>query len=110
MKCKILMRAGSDHRVPAQPPGSQLQFFEEDDQDVVVDPGTRNEEQEPDRSGLAERPPAPIERSHTAPELAPGVNSESAALESETAVSPASRSDESGRSRHQKRVRQSPPE
>ena len=33
-------------------------------------------------------------RSHTAPELAPGINSEGAALESETAVSPASRSDE----------------
>ena len=45
--------ASSDHRVPAQPPGSQLQFFEEDDQDVVVDPGTQNKEQEPDRSGLA---------------------------------------------------------
>ena len=102
--------ASSDRREPAQPPGSHLQFFEEDDQDVVVDPGTRNEEQESDRSGLAELPPAPRERSHTAPELAPGVNPEGAALESETAVSPASRSDESGRSRHQKRVRQSPPE
>ena len=44
--------ASSDLREPAQPPGSQLQFFEEDDQDVVVDPGTRNEEQEPDGSGL----------------------------------------------------------
>ena len=60
--------ASSDHRVPAQPPWSQLQFLE-DDQDVVVDPATRNGEQKPDRGGLAERPPAPRERSHTAPEL-----------------------------------------
>ena len=87
--------ASSDHRVPAQPPGSQLQFYEENDQDVMMDPGTRNKEQEPDRSDLAERPPAPIERSNTAPELAPGINSEGADLESETAVSPASRSGES---------------
>ena len=72
-----------------------------------MDPGTRNAEQEPDRSGLAERPPPPSECSHTAPELAPGINSEGAALASETALIPASRSDESGRFRHQKRVRQS---
>ena len=57
--------ASSDHRVHAQPPGSQLQFFEEDDQDVVLDPGTRNGEQEPDTSGLAERPPTPIKRTFT---------------------------------------------
>lgn len=113
--------SSSDHKQPAQPPGKDLQFFEDDDHDVLRDsrkPSVNREteqpstSQQPDMLGRAVHPHTATdgEPLDTTPELTSGINSDGTVLEPTTATSPSSRPGESGSVRHQKQTRQSPPE
>jgi len=102
----------NDHEQPAQPPGKDLQFFEDDDHDVTREtekPSTSQEPGMPDRA-VHSSISTDGEPSDVTPELTTGINSDGTVLEPTPATSPSSRPGDSGSVRHQKRIRQSPPE
>ena len=104
---------------PVQFPGSDLQFFEDDDHDVMVDSTETNVTRKADQPGTLQEPavdtpteqtPATDGQTNTAPGDAgllnstpSGINSDGTVSQSETVTT------KSPMSRPQKRIRQSPP-